>query len=609
MNLSQPRKTIFAISADSLKEFEEAARISASCGATHLVVTEDLPVAHWQFDTPGDPYPAWFAFQPGLLKTYPPTALRSFMDADHPARVQEVLRQRCAILARHGLRGVYHSTEPQVLPEAVFEAHPAWRGPRVDQPNRSRVARFAPCVAHPEVHPLYAESVRHLLTDLPEIDTFLFFTIDSGSGFCWAPALYPGPNGCCRCSEADVGDRATGFLRLLADSAREEGRSVEIDLVEIEPRSWMRKAFARPAELARQLSPGLSINHHEGPDGRRFVSRRFGNLFYNAFYPVIGLPRPVDFVRKLAADHRLDAPRWVCSFNDGLNNKLNAAVFSTFQENPTEIELDCLLLLRRVAASLHHPSHADTVVGIWMALDDAERQLASLDFGPFLLMGGLLSRWITRPFVPFPEELSDAETNTFRPFLFQARDEESARNLVDIQAMRMFEGWGARLIVQQTIETTLAHLYRAAVLGRSLPAGGLPDLDSAALLLRIDLLACLLENGGNAVAYQAQLDRAKASAGEFDVSQPPPPLGAPTPWELHDLATIARTEIDNTARILELLDTAHANRTPVLDMAPEDHPESIMRLGSNLPDHLQQKLKTMNSKWTDYARLAPPANP
>jgi len=600
-------KTIFAISADSIEEFDEAARISASCGATHLVVTEDLPIAHWQFDTPGDPYPAWYAFQPGLLKTFPPESLDPLVDATHATNVQEVLRQRCEVLRRYGLRGVYHTTEPQVLPEAVFEAHPAWRGPRVDQPNRSRVARFAPCVGHPEVRTLYAEAIARLLAALPEIDTFLFFTIDSGSGFCWAPALYPGPNGCSQCSEADVGDRATGFLKLLANSARENGFNIEIDLVEIEPRSWMSKAFPRPAELALQLPAGLSINHHEGPDGNRFVNRRFGNLFYNAFYPVIGLPRPVDFVRKLAADHRLNAPRRVCSFNDGLNTHLNAAIFTVFENSPASTELDCLLLLRQAASSLYGETHAPTIVGTWMALDDAEKQLASLDFGPFLLMGGLLARWITRPFVPFPEELEETETRTFRPFLFQARDEESARNLIDIQAMRMFEGWGARLIVQQTIETTLAHLRRAADIATSLPADGLPGLERSSLLLRIELLACLLKNGANAVAYQAQLDRVRVAMPA--VPQPPPPLGAPAPWPAQDLCTIARAEIDNTIRLLELLHAARANKTPVIDATPAGLPETIMRLGSHLSDHLQLKIKTMNAKWPDYARIAPQANP
>ena len=58
-------KTIFGISDDSLEQFEEVARQSTECGATHLVVTEDRPVAQWQFDAPGDPYPAWYAFQPG----------------------------------------------------------------------------------------------------------------------------------------------------------------------------------------------------------------------------------------------------------------------------------------------------------------------------------------------------------------------------------------------------------------------------------------------------------------------------------------------------------------------------------------------------------------
>jgi hypothetical protein len=596
-------KTIFGISADTLEQFEEAARLSAECGATHLVVTEDLPVAQWQFDAPGDPYPAWYAFQPGLLKTFPSKSILPFVNEAHGKRVGGILEKRCEILRRYNLRGVYHTTEPQVLPEAVFASHPEWRGPRVDQPNRSRVARFAPCVGNSEVRQLYAESMQLLLQKCPEIDTLLFLTIDSGSGFCWAPSLYPGANGCCQCSPEDLGDRAVDFLKLLADAGKREGAGIEIDLVEIEPRSWMRKTFTNPKKLATCLPAGLSINHHEGPDGSRFASGRFGNLFYNAFYPVVGLPRPVDFLRKLIDTGTSGSKRTILSFNDGLNTDLNIAVFKAFRQNPVVNPLDAMRLLHDVAQELYDADSADAALGLWTAIDDAERQLASLDFGPFLLMGGLLARWITRPFVPFPEDLDEREREPFFPYLFQARDEASALNLIDIQAMRMFEGWGARLLVEQTIEVVLNHLRRARANAESLneQSGLIPSL----IISRLDLLACLLRNGRNAVAYQAQLDRMKV-AMTMDETLPPPPLGASASWDHLDLVNLARAEIDNTARILEIIE---ASDQAILDMAPEGDSETIMRFSTRLPDHLKSKIQTMNSKWGDYDRLSQPANP
>jgi hypothetical protein len=49
-----------------------------------------------------------------------------------------------------------------------------------------------------------------------------------------------------------------------------------------------------------------------------------------------------------------------------------------------------------------------------------------------LLMGHVLNRWITRPMVPFPLELTDAEKRGYRPFLFQAKGEVQASDLIDI---------------------------------------------------------------------------------------------------------------------------------------------------------------------------------
>jgi hypothetical protein len=49
-----------------------------------------------------------------------------------------------------------------------------------------------------------------------------------------------------------------------------------------------------------------------------------------------------------------------------------------------------------------------------------------LNFGDVLRMGHVLNRWITRPMVPFPEELTAAEKKDYRAFLFQAKGEDQA---------------------------------------------------------------------------------------------------------------------------------------------------------------------------------------
>ena len=56
---------------------------------------------------------------------------------------------------------------------------------------------------------------------------------------------------------------------------------------------------------------------------------------------------------------------------------------------------------------------------------------------------------------------SAADKSYYRPFLFQAKDEEQADNLADIQAMRMFEGYGAKLLFQRVMETVIPQAKNA----------------------------------------------------------------------------------------------------------------------------------------------------
>src|SRR5208283_1404039 len=87
----------------ALEAFERNAARARQLGATHVAITEDLPPALWQMDVPGDPYPAWYMYQPDLLKTFPPAALEKYVDRDYAERVAALLQARCEVLRRLGL--------------------------------------------------------------------------------------------------------------------------------------------------------------------------------------------------------------------------------------------------------------------------------------------------------------------------------------------------------------------------------------------------------------------------------------------------------------------------------------------------------------------------
>ena len=266
-------------------------------------------------------------------------------------------------------------------------------------------------------------------------------------------------------------------------------------------------------------------------------------------------------------------------------------------------EVDLWTTLHALAARTAGKDSADDLLSLWMATDDAERYLGTLNFGPVLTMGGILGRWVNRPLVPFPESLTEAEKSYYRPFLFQAKGEEQAGDLVDIQAMRMYEGWGARLLVENIIGKTAASLSRAEALALGLGRRSATPADWDLLGQRLAALQCLVDGAGDVVAYQAQLDRVKALGAKPD---PNPALGAASGWDRTDLMRLARNEIDNAMRLRRLLLSA---KGPLLDLAPSPAEETIRRLGPDLPAQLQRKMDIMNAHWEDYKRLFTTPNP
>jgi hypothetical protein len=223
-----------------------------------------------------------------------------------------------------------------------------------------------------------------------------------------------------------------------------------------------------------------------------------------------------------------------------------------------------------------------------------------------LRFGDVLNRWITRPLVPFPEELTPAEKKDYAHFLFQAKGEEQADDLVDIQAMREYEGWGAHLLFQRTIELTLPRMNRALNLVQGIAAAAKDDAARAQWELtgkRIQATIYLLESADNMVAYQAQLDRVKSLGAKPEVN---PVLGVQSSWDRTDLMETARKEIDTMVNLKRLLDSASE---PILDLAPTPGEETIMRLGPSVSAEIKDKIDIMNAHWRDYDRLFTVPNP
>jgi len=239
-------------------------------------------------------------------------------------------------------------------------------------------------------------------------------------------------------------------------------------------------------------------------------------------------------------------------------------------------------------------------------LDDVQRNLQVLNFGDVLKMGHVLNRWVTRPMVPYPEDLTEVEKKDYRQFLFQAKGEDQADDLIDIQAMRMYEGWGAKMLFQRTIEITVPRARRALILIESIHDA---EKDEAArgqwelMGKRLQALIYLLQSAENMVDYQAQLDHVKSMGIKPEVN---PVLGTQSGWDRTDLMQTARKEIDTMISLNRLIESTSE---PILDMAPTPEEETIMRLGPNITAQIKHKIDVMNAHWRDYDRLFTVPNP
>ena len=588
--------------AADLALFERKAGLAKELGATHMIVTEGLPLATWEMD-PNDPYPMWFVHHASLLKIFPAKDVQPYVDATYSAEVQGVLQSRCAILAKYGLKGVWNANEPAVMPEAFFVAHPELRGPRIDQPNRSRKPYYAPSVDEPETLRMYSEAMQSLLKTCPVVEQFNWVTTDAGSGFDWTASLYPGINGNSKYKDRPMADRVSGFLINAQQAARDAGHEIEINLNPIAARQWMLPTFSPDVleNIVHKLPRGLAVEGREGPDGRPFAGvATIGGS--GAFYPVVGIVVPP----MSGGGGGGTAARLMVNFGDATTVDFNDRLLKFTRGKPMRTLVDRVTTLRAFAVSEVGEGQADNLMEAWSALDDVQRNLQVLNFGDVLRMGHVLNRWITRPMVPFPEELTAAERKDYQQFLFQAKGEDQADDLIDIQAMRMYEGWGARMLFQRTIEITLPRMHRALSLIEGIQGAAADEARRKQWELigkRLQAVIYLLQSADNMVEYQAQLDRVKSLGGKPEAN---PVLGVQSGWDRTDLMATARKEIDTMVNLNRLLEST---TEPILDMAPTPGEETIMRLGPNLTNHIKHKINVMSAHWRDYDRLFTVPNP
>lgn len=592
------RKVILNCKTKSIKEFREAAKFAKENNMTHMVISQVEP-SMWQWDMDRtDPYPNWGMLQASLFKIIVPDKLKEFIPEDFAKRNLEMFLQRADILKEYGLKAVFVGMEPAWMPEEVYRKYPSWRGPRCDQPRRARKAYFAPCIDNPEVLALYEECIEKLCKIIP-IEYFQFLTNDSGGGICWSERLYPGANGPSHCQSISVADRAVNFLTVIQNAATKAGVTAEVGYV----RNFMESELTA---IAPKLKDGQFCEGRT--NGATVVTKEvYGNAIIasDATYPLVGIPLTVRFM-ELMMETVGDKESNIYYRLDSVRDKEYLEIIKRGTANLKKSAVSKYENLRAVAAVFVGDKYADELVNIWEQIHVAQDRLAYLNRGGHVFMLGTThQRWLTRPLVAFPEELTTEEKSYYRDYIFQARSEAAADNLLDLQATVWCSGESGRWLFDRAIDHALKALNKALkMLDNLLKAEDIGVYKDTLMELSIKLrmYKCIMINANHVVHFQNILDRTDYNAEVKDANIIIEEQGDP---RLYKIDRIVRAEIDNTYEMLRLLEQA---KTPVVQMTDTIEEKFIMEFGPDLKEDLLKKIDIMENHRNDFTRLYEPLN-
>ena len=562
-----------------MDEFSRLAETAAASGFTHVDIGALTKKSRYQLMNNGeycsgyDFYPEYTARFPALFKFYVPPELSSALPEDYTKKNLDALAERGEIAAQFGLRGAFFGAEPQFLPEEVYAEHPDWRGPRCDHLFRSLNPRFAPCTDNPEVLELYKTASRNVVNAAPILDTFGFLTNDSGAGICWARDLYPGMNGPAACKNRSMRERMNGLMDAIGCGTREAGCEPVVYFFHVGIWSYS------------GMVPLLAAN-----DGSRLAVCR----------PPLDKPivheNPLSMLAALETAVECGAETVVCAIEGAANfseKSVYPRMVGIFRKRPSASLMERLAILRETLTDVLPARAIEWMLNGWVHLDRALHEFKKLFKQSFFFYLCVSERWLTRPLVPFPQELAEEDRSYYEKHVWNVLGEDVGADLLDLHGSRWIE------LVQTPAEAYRAERSCDLViegLDTAIQSTGravAPDCtaDTAAhlkdTLCRLKGLRCMVRNISNVIRFQTQMDLARngsrMNSGDHVL-----------------MANIMRDELDNIHDLIGLLETSEK---PLLRLAATDRDEDTFTLGPDLLDQLKRKTRIMLKHWRDPERL------
>ena len=388
--------------------FQEMARL----GSAQVVVNELALPFGYDRGPEGEVYYRFYDYLPDLDQfvetkfnqgTYPPEHLSANLNS---------LKRLARLADKYGLIPGMEIANPRSAPESLLKRYPFLRGARVDHPFRCFEPRYALTLAHPAVRWFYAELMRTLLREVPELGFISTLINDSGSGFEFTSSLYPGRNGGPYIikeweTDAAIAQAASRnvirYYRLLRDVAHETNPNFRIV-------TSLRNIAEESGIIIAGIDNGIDlrmVSQRSDVDGDRWkkqleAARQKNSDFVadaitRASEYVLGMPCPRRVHQMLSeirgggfsrADVYLDPP-YLVPFS------VNRDVIRGYQIDPTTAVDDLILKSARTQVG---NERAETLVAIWKLADKAV-QVAPCA-GLYAGNGFVWYRFWARPMVP-----------------------------------------------------------------------------------------------------------------------------------------------------------------------------------------------------------------
>jgi hypothetical protein len=399
----------------------------ARLGCTHVSINVlSFPEA-MERGVPGEIYPRFYAGSPDLDQFVTTDLTRDLYPREYLEANLALLKKNASLALAYGLTPGLTVCSPRTMPEAFFAKYPYLRGARVDHPFRSYRPRYTATLSHPLVRWHYAELMRSMMKEVPELGFLSLWTNDSGSGFEFVSTLYAGRNGgayLIREWKSDTaiaraaGDNVLRYLRLLRDAASETNPAFRV----ITSLSWF---GAEKDVILNGLGDRLDLylSPQDTGDARRWgqmqalesKSSHLLNATRAAANFVLGVPCPWLVHDRLAAAVAPDIRRLAVTFDPPSLSpwNINREVIREFQSGSSAGVDE---ILESTARRWCGVNEAPTLIKAWRLADHALRSFPDVPLYGTSWAFPLYRHWV-RPFVPNVSAIPDSERAYYEQYM------------------------------------------------------------------------------------------------------------------------------------------------------------------------------------------------